>query len=220
MLEEALAAGRLRLDAERLQAAALARVDALRLARRQVVEASEEERGRLERDLHDGAQQRLVALRFALGVARARAGSEGREIAAADAALERALEQLRELAHGLYPASLDSDGLVTAIATAAERSRLAVAVESCPARRFAPELERAAYRLVADSLTLAERAGARAARIEATATGGRLVVRIEHDGSRGSHPDLLEDRVEAVAGRLRTTHGPSGVLVVADVPCA
>ena len=220
VLDEALAAGRLRLDAERLQAAALARVDALRVARRQVVDASEEERSRLERDLHDGAQQRLVALRFALGVARARAGAEGREIAAADAALERALEQLRELAHGLYPASLDSDGLATAIATAAERSRLAVAVGSLPARRFAPELERAAYRVVADSLTLAERAGARAARVEATATGGRLVVRIEHDGSHGGHADLLEDRVEAVAGRLRTTHSPSGVLVVADVPCA
>jgi signal transduction histidine kinase len=219
LLDAALAAGRLRLDTERLQAAALARVDALRAARRDVVDASEEERRRLERDLHDGAQQRLVALRFALGLAQARGGSA--DIAAADAALERALTELRELAHGLYPASLDSDGLATALATAAERSSLAVAVGELPGGRFATEVERTAYRVVADSLAVAERAGARAARIEAAVADGRLVVRIEHEGGEDGHPgELLDDRVQALAGRLRFTRTVDGALVVAELPCA
>ena len=218
VLGEALAAGRLRLDTERLQAAALARVEALRAARREVVDASEAERRRLERDLHDGAQQRLVALRFALGLAQARGGSA--DVTAADAALERALTELRELAHGLYPASLDSDGLATAIPAAAERSTLDVAVGELPSSRFATEVERTAYRVVADSLAVAAHAGARSARVEAAAADGRLVVRIEHAGGGDvSAGELLDDRVEALAGRLRFTRTASGALVEAELPC-
>ena len=224
LLDEALAAGRLRLDAERLQAAALARVEALRAARREIVAASDEERRRLERDLHDGAQQRLVALRFVLGLARSRAGSVeiAPRIAAADAALERALADLRELAHGLYPPSLDGAGLSMAIPAAAERSAIAVAVGTLPARRFAGEIERSAYRIVADGLILAEQGGAHAVRVEATAADGRLTVRIEHDGREGSQLglELLDDRVQALAGALRTDRTSSGAILVAEVPCA
>jgi signal transduction histidine kinase len=224
LLGEALAAGRLRLDAERLQAAALARVEALRAARRMVVAATDAERSRLERDLHDGAQQRLVALRFALGLARSRAGTGelAARLAIADSALERALAELRELAHGLYPASLDGAGLATAIPAVAERSAIAVAVGALPTRRFATDLERSAYRIVAEALALAEDAGARGARVDAVADADRLVVRIEHDGTHDGRPglELLDDRVQALAGTLHRSRTPSGAALVAEVPCA
>ncbi len=218
LVSEAAAAARLRLDAERLQAVVLARVEQLRDARRRVVEAAEDERRRLERDLHDGAQQRLVALRFALGIAQARAGGlpvAGR-LGAADAALERGLAALRELAHGLYPPSLDADGLAVAVRGAAERARLAVAVGALPEHRLAPAVERAAYRVIVDALALAERAGARAASIDARADGGRLELRVVHDGGEARELGLLEDRVGALGGRLLV----EPKRVVAELPCA
>ena len=186
----------------------------MRAARRDVVDASDQERRRLERDLHDGTQQRLVALRFAL-VSRHRAGGR---VAAADAALERALVELRELAHGLYPGSLDTDGLATAIASAVERSPLVIELVALPGTRFAAEIERTAYRVVSDGLGCAQRAGARRARIEATVTEGQLRVRLDHDGRLDGDADLdlLRDRVEAAAGVFRVTD----VSVVAEVPCA
>jgi signal transduction histidine kinase len=228
LLAEGVAAGRLRLDAERLQAAVLARVDELRAARRRVVEATEEERRRLERDLHDGAQQRLAALRFTLGLAQSRAARDGLQVlvgrlSAADAALEHSLEELRELAHGLYPPSLDADGLATAVRTAAERAGLAVAFGPLPARRLAAAVERTAYRVVVDTLAVAVRAGARSARVEASETDARLIVRVEHDAPNAEPGDtaLLDDRVGAVAGHLQIERTGAGrTSVVAELPCA
>jgi signal transduction histidine kinase len=224
LLGEALAAGRLRLDAERLQAATFARVEALRRARRKVVEASDEERRRLEHDLHDGAQQQLVAVRFTLGVARSRADSAelAAPLAAADTALERALADLRELSHGLYPPSLDTAGLATAIPTAAERSSLSVAIGALPDGRLPPEIERSAYRIVAEGLMLAEQAGAHTARVEASTDSTRLTLRIEHDGHRQAKPgvELLADRVQALAGSLSCSRTATSSLLLAEVPCA
>ena len=228
LLAEAIAAGRLRLDTERLQAAVFARVEELRQSRRRVVEAAEEERRRLERDLHDGAQQRLVALRFALGLAQSRVDSAGlrglgAQLSAADAALEHSLEALRELAHGLYPPSLDADGLATAARAAAERARLAVAVGPLPCRRLPAAVERTAYRVLADSLAVAERSGAQAVRLQASDGGGRLVVCVEHDAQRNDPRTaaLLEDRVAVLGGRLRIEQTPAGGTVVwAELPCA
>jgi signal transduction histidine kinase len=210
LLDSALAAGRLRLDAERLRAAVLARVEALRHARRQVVSASEDERRTLERDLHDGAQQRLVALRFALGLTMARAdeGEVSTHLARADGALERALAELRELAHGLYPPVLDTDGLATAIPALAERSRQPVEIVSLPDRRFPPDVERAAYRIVADALS----AGGRAS-IEVGDRDAMLRVHVRHDGRAGTP---AEDVIHALGGTLRIT--PSAIDVA--LPCA
>jgi signal transduction histidine kinase len=227
LLAEGVAAGRLRLDAERLQAAVLARVEELRNARRRVVEAAEEERRRLERDLHDGAQQRLVALRFTLGLAQSRAARSGLpllegRLSAADAALEHSLEDLRELAHGLYPPSLDAEGLATAVRTAADRAGLAVIVEPLPSRRLPVVVERTAYRVVVDTLAVAARAGAHAARVEASEADGRLIVRVEHDAPRGEPRDaaLLDDRVGTLAGNLRIERSSTGrTTVVAELPC-
>jgi signal transduction histidine kinase len=186
----------------------LARVEALRLARRQVVDASEDERRRLERDLHDGAQQRLVALRFALGLVRARAtgGELTAEVERADAALEQALAELRELAHGLYPASLDSDGLPTALQALAERSRVALTLGPLPRRRLPREVERAAYRAVAEALASGEHAVA----IGATARDGTLHLRIDDGGA----PDA--DPIHALGGRIRVTARS----VEVELPCA
>jgi signal transduction histidine kinase len=223
-----VAAARLRLDTERLQAAVLARVEELRQARRRVVDAADDERRRLERDLHDGAQQRLVALRFELGLAQHRAERAGlhaldAQLSAADAALERSLDQLRELAHGLYRPSLDADGLATAVRTAAERSGLAVAVGPPPAGRLPAGVERTAYRVLADTLAVAERDGARTAQVEAGDAGARLLVRVEYDAQRDSPriAALLEDRVGVLAGHLSIERTPAGgTVVVAELPCA
>ena len=117
-------------------------------------------------------------------------------------------------------ALLGTGRLATAIAAAAERSPLAVTLGSLPERRFAAQLERATYRVVADTLTVAERAGAQEARVEATAADGRLVVRVEHDGAGDGHPgELVDDRVQALAGRLGARRTATGASVVAEVPC-
>ncbi len=227
LLEQVVAAARLRLDAERLQAVVLARVEELRSARRRVVAASEEERRRLERDLHDGAQQRLVALRFRLGLARSRAERsslpviEG-QLAAVDDAVARALEELRELAHGLYPPSLDAEGLATAVRTAAERAGIIVVVDSLPERRLTAAVERTAYRVLVDTLSIAERGGARSARVEASEADERLTVRVEHD-ARHEDPGsvaLLDDRVGVLGGWLRIERASGQTIVVAQIPCA
>ena len=173
-------------------------------------------------------QQRLVALRFELGLAQYRAERAGlraldAKLSAADAALERSLEQLRELAHGLYPPSLDADGLTTAVRAAAERSGLAVAVGPLPARRLPAGVERTAYRVLADTLTVAERDGARTARVEARDAGARLLVRVEYDAQRDDPriTALLEDRVGVLDGHLSIERAPEGgTVVVAELPCA
>jgi signal transduction histidine kinase len=226
MLREALAAARLRLDAERLRAGLLGRVAMLRDASRGIVAASDVTRLRLERDLHDGAQQRLIASRFALGVAISRAldGSHdelARRLARADAAVERSLAELRVLVQGLHPARLEADGLAAAIADEIERSRAGLVVGELPQVRLPDEIERAVYQVVAQALALVTTGGAASGRIEVPVRDGLVLVRLDHDAPLldPARSALLADRVSAIGGVLKIeTASPSSI--TASLPCA
>ncbi len=215
------AAARLAVDNERLRAEVLAQLEDLRASRARVVETADAARRRLERDLHDGAQQRLLALSFDLRLAHAAADAAGdREAAAllqeATAEAQAALEELRELAHGIYPAVLGESGLAAALATLADAAPLPVELGDAPRSRYAPEVETAAYVAVADAIADAAARGATYATASAVQQGSLLVVGVEDDGAPRSSPMThVADRVGAVGGRL--TLEPRRVL--AELPC-
>jgi signal transduction histidine kinase len=206
LLEEVAAAAGLALDHERLQAQARARLEQLRASRARTVETGDAERRRLERDLHDGAQQRLVVLSFALRLLRAEVGEQ---LDPAIAELHAALGGLRELARGIYPAVLVDEGLATAVQALAETADAPLAVEPMPEERFPPPVEAAAYFLVAE---LARRGGAR---VRAERADGRLVVEVDGPDLDGDVAEL-EDRIGAVDGELVVSRGS----VRAEIPCA
>lgn len=205
----------------------------LRRSRARIVEATDAERRRLERDLHDGAQQRLVSLSLALRLLRSRlrAADEPNDeaIAAADAAaaeLKIAIQELRELARGIHPAILTEAGLGAAMTALAERSSVPAEVSSLPDRRLSPAVEATAYFVVSEALAnVAKYAGATRASIGAECRGSILRVEVGDDGiggadrSRGSGIRGLQDRVAALGGRL-TIDSPAGqgTLVVAEIP--
>jgi signal transduction histidine kinase len=204
--------------------------DGLRASRARVVATADETRRRLERDLHDGAQQSLVHTVITLKLAR-RALREGKGSAPelVDEALghaERANEELRELAHGILPATL-SRGLGAAIETLVSRVRLPVTVHVTD-DRLAPELEATAYFVVAEALTNTVK-HARASRAEVTATvdDGMLRVEVRDDGVGGASSDGrsglvgLYDRVAAVNGELHVDSPPGGgTTIEAVIPAA
>jgi signal transduction histidine kinase len=209
LLDEVGAAAGLALDHERLQAQARARLEQLRASRARTVEAGDAERRRLERDLHDGAQQRLVVLSFALRLLRAEIGdAAAAQVDAAGAELRAALDELRELARGIYPAVLVDEGLATAIGALAETGQAPMRLGPLPDERFLPAVEAAAYFLVAE---LARRGaiGVRAARAD-----GRLVVEVEGAAVDGDMAEL-EDRIGAVDGALVVEAGTCR----AEIPC-
>jgi signal transduction histidine kinase len=205
----------------------------LRRSRARIVEATDAERRRLERDLHDGAQQRLVSVSLALRLLRARLGSGTNEevIAASDeaaAALRIAIKELRELARGIHPAILTEAGLGAAITALADRSSVPAAISSLPDRRLSPAVEATAYFVVSEALAnVAKYASANHANVGADCVGSTLRVEVGDDGvggadgSRGTGIRGLEDRVAAVGGRL-TIDSPlgQGTLVVAEIPIA
>jgi signal transduction histidine kinase len=204
----------------------------LRRSRARIVEATDAERRRLERDLHDGAQQRLVSVSLALRLLRSRLaapGSNDEAMAASDEAaseLKTAIKELRELARGIHPAILTEAGLGAAITALADRSTVPVVVSALPDRRLSAPVEAAAYFVVSESLAnVAKYASASHASVGADCAGSTLRVEIGDngvggaDGSRGTGIRGLEDRVAAVGGRL-TIDSPAGqgTLVVAEIP--
>ncbi len=208
-----------------------AEVHELRGARARVIEAADAERRRLERDLHDGAQQRLVSLALTLRLAERQAAgrgdAEGEEMVrrAGDEA-RLAIEELRDLARGIHPAILTNRGLGSALEDLGSRSGLPVEIVAVPDRRLPDQVEAAAYFIVSESLTnAAKHAGASAAWVSATAVNGTLRVEVRDDGSggaavgSGSGLTGLEDRVEALDGTLEI-HSPSGAGTVlrAEIP--
>jgi signal transduction histidine kinase len=216
------AAVRLALENERLQAEVLAQLHDLRVSRTRIVETGDAERRRLERNLHDGAQQRLLALSYDLRVARAGAAAEGDAETAsllADAVgdAQAALGELRELAHGLHPAILTEAGLAPALATLADGAPLAVEVGDTAGGRYPASVETAAYFVVAEALDDAARRGASYAAVSARRHDERLVVEVDDDGSeRTSTMIHLADRLGAVGGRLEVE--PTALW--AEIPCA
>jgi signal transduction histidine kinase len=227
------ASAALALENERLEAELRARLDELQTSRSRLVEVSMFERRRLERDLHDGAQQRLVALSLQLGLAKRRL-EEGEPAAAGtmlDAArdeLARALEELRELARGIHPAVLTDRGLEPALEALAERAPLPVSLDQMPAERLPAPVEAAAYFVVAEALTnVVKYAEASAAAVRIRRNGAYAVVEVRDDGVGGADPTIgtglrgLADRLAALDGRLEVHSPPGeGTTVRAEVPCA
>jgi signal transduction histidine kinase len=227
------ASAALALENERLEAELRARLDELQSSRARLVEVSMFERRRLERDLHDGAQQRLVALSLQLGLARRSLdGGDGRAaVTMLDAArdeLARALEELRELARGIHPAVLTDRGLEAALEALADRAPLPVSLDQMPAERLPAPVEAAAYFVVAEALTnVAKYAGASSAEVRIGRNGGYAVVEVRDDGVGGADPAVgtglrgLADRLAALDGRLEVHSPPGeGTTVRAEVPCA
>ena len=212
---ELAGAARLALEHERLGAIRRAHLESLRASRGRIVEQADAERRSLERDLHDGAQQRLATLAVAIRLARRQlvAGDPriDAELGAAEEGLREALAELRELAHGLIPSVLAHEGLKPAVEALADRSQRLV-VGELPPERFPVPVESAAYFVVAESL---RRSGAGDVTVSARREDGRLLVRLEAAaGIAGSTIDL-EDRVGAVGGTLATTSHD----LLAELPC-
>jgi signal transduction histidine kinase len=210
------------LENERLQAELLAQLGQLRASRARIVETADAERRRLERDLHDGAQQRLLALSYDIRLARA--GAEGDGDTAAQMTLATAVEQtgaaleeLRELAHGIYPAVLAEAGVAPALATLADTAPLPVQILRADDRRYPAPAEAAAYFTVAEAIDDAAGRGADHAAVTVAYQGGRLVVTVEDNGtSRDSPMVTLADRVGALGGTLYLKQ----TVCRAEIPCA
>jgi signal transduction histidine kinase len=203
----------------------------LRMSRARIVEATDAERRRLERDLHDGAQQRFVSLSIALRLLHARLGPDvspevARSMESASEELKAGIAELRELAHGIHPAVLTGEGLPGALAAIAERSSVAIDV-TCPTdRRFDPAVEATAYFVASEALANIEKhASASRAWITVSVEGDRLRLQIRDDGqggvdvSKGSGIVGLADRVSAVGGRLEVASRPGhGTTIEAVIP--
>jgi signal transduction histidine kinase len=217
--DEVAGVAALMLENERLQAQQQAQLGDLRASRARIVAAADAERRRLERDLHDGAQQSLVALSLATGLAqlrvdRADADASAR-LDAAQAELTAALAELRTVARGLYPRELADEGLTAALETLAEASRTPVTVDSRVDGRLPQPVESAAYFAVAHRVG----AAAGAASVSARRAGDRLVIEVEDGGPPGDLV-LVEDRVGALAGTVTTeTVEGSGTWIRVELPC-
>ena len=213
---------RLGLENERLQAEVLAHLEELRASRARIVETGDAERRRLERDLHDGAQQRLLALSYDLRIALAAAKADGDRRTASlllDALRQSqaALDDLRELAHGIYPAILVEAGLGPALETLADAAPIAVEIHDVVEERYPAAVEAAAYLVVAEAIDDAAGRGATFATVDTMLDGTRMLVTIEDDGSGARSPMLaLADRVGAVGGDLILEPGSTR----AELPCA
>ncbi|WP_324785748.1 sensor histidine kinase [Streptomyces sp. H51] len=206
-----------------------ARVVELARSRVRLVDAFEAERRRIERDLHDGAQQRLVALTMALGLARLDAppGPLADQLAKAHEEAGKALAELRELIHGVHPKVLTDYGLQAAVADAADRCVVPVDVDLALPGRPPQAVESAAYFVVCEALAnVARHSGAGRARVSGGHRGGRLVLEVSDDGRGGADPSAgsgltgLADRVSVLDGRLALTSPPGGpTLLRVEFPC-
>ncbi len=230
LLGEAAAAAALALENARLEVELRARLEALRASRARLVEAGDAERRRLGRDLHDGAQQRLVALMIELQLARERFAQDpeaARELVdSAFANAQAAVGELRDLASGIHPAVLSQRGLEAALESLASRAPVPVELESSLAERLPIAVETAAYFVVAEALTnVAKYAQATHATVEVRRENGCAVVDVRDDGiggadaGGGSGLRGLGDRVGALDGTLSVESPPgAGTLVRARIP--
>ncbi|HEY7077239.1 MAG TPA: histidine kinase [Solirubrobacteraceae bacterium] len=224
-----VAAGGLAIEIARLRVELRRRLTEVETSRARIVTAANEERRRIERDLHDGAQQRLVVIGLALRHAQheLRGGAPERASGTLDAAVAEtgaAIRELRALARGLPPAQLDA-GLAPALRELARRAPLPVELDA-DLERFDRGLEAAAYFIACEGLTNAVK-HARATRIVLLAArrDGKLVVSVADDGAGGAAPVPgsglagLADRVAAHGGTLHIDSRPAGTTLTAELPC-
>jgi signal transduction histidine kinase len=231
LLEAVRSAAAIALDTARLHAELAARLDELRGSRVRVIEAGQKERQRLERNLHDGAQQRLVALSLELTMLKKRFDADPEASTRIDHARSEiaiSLDELRDIARGLHPAVVSGHGLAVALESLAARAAVPVRLTVELEDRLPEPLEVAAYYLVSESLAnIGKHAQASSATVAVARANGTVVVEIVDDGiggadtERGSGLRGLADRVEALDGRLRVWTPPGhGTRVRAEIPCA
>jgi signal transduction histidine kinase len=206
------------------------RVDTLRGAQQRIIDAADAERRRIERDLHDGAQQRMVAVAVTLGLAEAQLANDpshaGRLIAQAREEAQLAVKELRELARGIHPALLSDRGLGAALEALASRAPIPVTVSGVPEAPLREPVEAAAYFVTAEALTnVAKYARASEASVELATEDDCLRVSVRDDGVGGADPSTgsglrgLCDRVEALDGRLEIESPPgSGTTLTVKLP--
>ena len=228
-LVEAAAAGAvLALQNEQLKADLRARLEELRASRKRIVEASVDARKRLERDLHDGAQQQLVSLSLDLQLLETRVGDgeARRQLAGSRAKLDEAIVELRELARGIHPALLTDRGLKPALEALARRAPVPVGLKAQLPHRPPAAVEAAVYFLVSEALANVAKY-ASAGGVEVTLTGGENIVTVvvEDDGIGGADPSQgsglrgLSDRIAALDGRLQIDSSPgTGTRLTASIP--
>jgi len=215
-------AARLAVENERLQAEVLAQLESVRASRARVVQIADEERRRLERNLHDGAQQRLLALSYQLRLAQADAEAHGdAELGAlltvSGLESQAALDELRQLAQGIYPAILTEAGLEPALTSLAETAPLPVELNGLSSKRYPAAVETAVYITVAEAIDDAAARDATFVSVDVRERDDRLVVVARDDGERRSAPPIhLSDRVGALGGSVEA----DTEALRAEIPCA
>jgi signal transduction histidine kinase len=230
LLDAVTAAAAIALENGRLHVELRARIEELKGSRQRVIDAGQQERRRLERDLHDGAQQRLIALSLELGQLGERFATDPYAKTRLDQArgeVTRSLEELRDVARGIHPAVVSGHGLAVGLESLAARAavpvRLAVELDG----RIDERIEVAAYYVVCESLAnVGKHAHATSATVAVSRMNGELTVEVVDDGVGGADSERgtglrgLADRVEALGGRLRVwTPRGGGTRVRADIPC-
>jgi signal transduction histidine kinase len=231
LVKSVCAAASLALENERLQAELRARLVELQASRARLVGATDAERRRIERDLHDGTQQRLVSIAMSLGLLEsklpAKQGEAGPLLRETRDALTVALEELRELTHGINPPLLVERGLSAALDELCRRAALPTHVRLELERRLPDQVESAAYFMASEALTnAAKHSHASEVRVAASCTGQTLIVEIADNGiggagaGGGSGLRGLADRVEALGGRFTVSSPPGrGTTLRAEIPC-
>jgi len=206
------------------------RVDDLRDARQRILTAADEERRRIERDLHDGAQQRLVAVTLTLRLAQSRIATDpagaAELVAQAQEEAQLAIAELRELARGIHPALLSDRGLRAALEALATRAPVPVQISGVPSDRLCQSVEACAYFVTAEALTnVAKYANATEAFVELSLANGCLRLQVRDDGVGGANASTgsglrgLRDRVEALDGHLELDSPPGGgTTLTAEIP--
>jgi signal transduction histidine kinase len=221
-IDNVVAALRLTIEGERLGAELQARLEDLRASRVRIVEAADAERRRLERDLHDGAQQRLVGLAIALRMLDRELEVRGNETAhrlvtEATEELRTGIAELRDLAHGIYPAALSGEGLAAALEALQEASPITLDVAKLPTERLDPRVEATAYFIVAETLRVTP---ADKMQVAADREGDRLIVEIVQDGAAPDNLMALRDRVGALDGTIDVHATRSSHAIRVEIPCA
>ena len=203
------------------------RVDVLRDARQRIIDAADDERRRIQRDLHDGAQQRLVAVALTLGLAESKIKTDPASaaplITQAREEAQLAIKELRELAGGIHPAVLSDRGLGVALEALASRAPVPVELCGVPADRLAPSVEAAAYFVTAEALTnVAKYSHAEHASVRLALERECLRLEVSDDGVGGANPAAgsgLRDRIDALDGRLELSSPPGGgTTVTVEIP--
>jgi signal transduction histidine kinase len=226
------AVARVALENERLHAEVRAQLELARQSRARIVRVADGERRRIERDLHDGAQQRLVTVAVAIrlaeeGLDRRRDSAARPLLAQAGRQALTALAELRRVARGIHPALLTEAGLGPALTSLAERTSVPIRILAAPARRFSPTVEATAYVVVAEALSnVAKHADASSATVTARDEDSEIVVLVRDNGRGGAvligggGLAGVEDRVAALGGSFELQSRPTGTRITARIPCA